>query len=161
MKKLLLSFVILSVYIAFVSKAYSIELNDYNHGSSGNAFRYYLAQYNQVGADIIIYPKVLNLKSNRKRIISGIRLNEKYDPHDIDGSSLELSIRFCRRCKIIYPDCGFPSQGRYISVFSRVDLIDDIETIDLSYPTKLELKITGELNDGTPFEGWETIWVIK
>jgi hypothetical protein len=161
MKTLSLSLAILSVYIVLASKVYSVELDDCIYGSCENEFRYYLAQYKSVDADIIIYPKVLNLKSNRKRIISGIRLNEKYDPHDIDGSSLELSIRFCRRCKVIYPDCGFPSQGRYISVFSRVDLIDDIETIDLSYPTKLELKITGELKDGTPFEGGETIWVIK
>jgi hypothetical protein len=33
--------------------------------------------------------------------------------------------------------------------------------MDLDLPTKLNLKIYGEMIDGTPFEGLETIWIIK
>ena len=111
--------------------------------------------------DINIHPKVLNLKSKGKRIISGIRLPEEYDPHDIAIDSLELSIPSCPDCEVIYPTCGFPLRKRYLAFFPRQDLIDEIETMNLELPTKLDLKITGELNDWTPFEGLDTIRLIK
>jgi aryl carrier-like protein len=115
----------------------------------------------EISVDINIYPKVLNLKSKGKRIISGIRLPEEYDPHDIARDSLELYIPSCSGCEVIYPTCGFPLWKRYLAFFPRQDLIDEIETMNLELPTKLDLKITGELDDGTPFEGLDTIRVIK
>jgi hypothetical protein len=33
--------------------------------------------------------------------------------------------------------------------------------MDLDLPAKLNLKVYGEINDGTPFEGLGTIWIIK
>lgn len=110
---------------------------------------------------INIYPKILNLKSKGKRIISGIKLPEEYDPHDLARDSFELSIPSCSYCEVIYPTCGFPLWKRYLAFFPRQNLIDEIETINLDLPTNMDLKITGELNDGTPFEGIDTIRVIK
>jgi len=115
----------------------------------------------EIFVDINIYPKVLNLKNKGKRIISGIRLSEGYYPHDITGDSLELSIPSCSYCEVIYPTCGFPLWKRYLAFFPRQDLIDEIETMNLELPTKLDLKITGELDDGTLFEGLDTIRVIN
>jgi len=62
---------------------------------------------------------------------------------------------------VIYPTCGFPLWKRYLAFFPRQDLIDEIETMNLELPAKLDLKIIGELDDRTPFEGLDTIWVIK
>jgi hypothetical protein len=62
---------------------------------------------------------------------------------------------------VIYPTFGFPLHRRYLAFFPKQDLIDEIESINLDLPTELDLKITGELDDGTPFEGLDTIWVIK
>ena len=161
MKKILVCLIMAGFVLFFATNTYSACFKRYNDESCEGNLNYYLAQYFHIDADIIIYPKVLNLKSNRRTIISGIRLHDRFDPHDIDGDSIELSIRSCVGCRTIYPDCAYPAQGRYISIFPRVDLIDDIETIELEYPTKLELKINGELKDGTPFEGLNVIWVVK
>ena len=161
MEKIFVTLIVFSFGIFFATTGNSGGLDKCRDEGCDHKLYYDLAQDVHIDADVIIYPKILNLKSNRKKIISGIKLRENYDPHDIDGNSLELSIQFCSGCKVIYPDCGFPSHGRYISIFPRLDLIDDIGTLDLNFPTKLELRITGELKDGTPFEGLDIIWVIK
>ncbi|UCF89863.1 MAG: VCBS repeat-containing protein, partial [Desulfobacterales bacterium] len=117
--------------------------------------------YQAISVDIDIRPRVLGLKSKGQRIISGIKLPKAYDPRDLARESLELSIPACSHCEVIYPTGGFALWKRYLAFFPRQDLIDEIESVDLNHPGELELKITGELNDGTPFEGLDTIWVIK
>lgn len=161
MKTILVSLIIVGFGIFFAVKTYPACIKSYHDESCEGDLNYQLAQYLHIDADIVIYPKVLNLKSDHRTITTGIRLHDGYDPHDIDGESIELSIQSCAVCKTIYPDCGYPSQGRYISIFPRPDLIDDIETVELEFPTKLELKINGELMDGTPFEGLNVIWVVE
>ena len=161
MKSLLVTLVTFVFVIIFAADTYSAGLRKCNDGNCRGGLIYHLAQYVHINADIIVYPKVLNLKSNRRIIITGIRFQEGYDPHDIDEESLELTIQSCIDCGTIYPDCGYPSQGRYISIFPRQGLRNYIETVDLEFPTKLQLTITGELKDGTPFEGFYTIWVVK
>ncbi len=111
--------------------------------------------------DLGILPRVLNLKSDNKIIFSWIRLPEKYDPHDIANNSLELSVPSCSLCRIIYPTWQFPCHEKYLSLFSQQDLIKIIEMLQVELPTKLDLKISGEMSDGTAFEGIETIWIIK
>ena len=111
--------------------------------------------------DIFIQPRVLNLTTKGKILLSWIRLPDEYDPHAITGNSLGLSVLSCPKCKIIYPTWQFPIHGQYLIVFLRQDLIDILKTMDLDLPTKLDLKIYGEMNNGTPFEGLETIWITK
>jgi hypothetical protein len=110
---------------------------------------------------IFIQPRVLNIKAKDNIFFSWISLPEKYDPHAISSDSLELSVLSCPKCKIIYPTHQFPVHGKYLTVFLRKDLIDIIESMDLELPAELNLKVHGEMNDGTPFEGLETIWIIK
>jgi len=45
--------------------------------------------------------------------------------------------------------------------FKRRDVIDIIKGMGLTLPADVELKVTGQLNDATPFEGIDTIRVIK
>lgn len=108
-----------------------------------------------------IYPKVLNLKSRSKSIISSIRLPKGYDPDNITRDSLELYIPSCSDCGVIFSNYELPLRSHIIAFFPRQDLIDKIETMDLDLPAKLDLKVSGKLNDETPFEGSDTIWVIK
>ena len=111
--------------------------------------------------DIFIQPKILNLSTKGKIFISWIRLPEEYDPHDIDHNSLGLSVLACHRCENIYPTCQSPIHMQYLSVFPRQDLVDKILAMKLKLPARLNLRIYGELNDGTPFEGFDTIRIVK
>ena len=111
--------------------------------------------------DISIQPKVLYLNAKGQLIISRIRFPIEYDPHDIASDSLELSVVSCPKCEIIPPAWQFPSHGKYLIFFQRQNLIDKIKKMDLDFPTKLNLKVSGELSNGTPFEGLETIWIFK
>ena len=111
--------------------------------------------------DVYIQPRVLDLNTKGELIISWIKLPEEYDPHDIADQSLGLSVVSCPKCQIIYPTCQSPIHGQYLTVFPRQDLIEKIETMNLNLPARLNLKIYGELNDGTPFEGLETIRIIR
>jgi hypothetical protein len=111
--------------------------------------------------DLSILPRVLNLISNNKVIFSRIQLPEKYDPHDIARNSIVLSIPSCSFCTTIHPTWQFPCHEKYLTLFHSQDLINVIEVLDIELPAKLSLKISGEMNDGTVFEGIETIWIFK
>ena len=111
--------------------------------------------------DLSILPRVLDLKSNNKFIFSRIRLPEKYDPHDIDKNSLELSFPSCSLCRVIYPTWQYSCHEHYLSLFLQQDLVNIVEILNVDLPAKLNIKISGEISDGTAFEGIETIWIIK
>jgi len=134
---------------------------DYNHFSDSSTSPLSVSNQPVSPIDIRIHPRVLNLNTKGKMIISWIKLPEEYDPCDIAVNSLGLSVVSCPKCAIIYPTCQSPIHRQYLTVFPRQDLIDKIERMNLSLPTRLNLKIYGELNDGTPFEGIETIRIIK
>lgn len=121
----------------------------------------YLNLYSPLEVYTDIIPGCINLKGRGKIIVSVIRFPEAYDPHDIAKDSLELSIPSCPDCGVIFSNYEFPLHRHFMAFFPRQDLIDEIKTMDLDLPTELDLKVNGELNDGTPFEGLNTIRVIK
>ena len=127
--------------------------------SSASSIKLPKQQLKPIG--IFIQPRTLKLNSKGNIFFSWISLPEEYDPHAISYDSVELSVLSCSKCKIIYPTYQFPVHGKYLTVFLRKDLIDIIGTMDLDFPTKLNLKVLGEMSDGTPFEGLGTIWIIK
>ena len=79
MKTILVSLALVGFGIFFATKSYPTCLNRYNDENCESNLNYYLAQYFHIDADIIIYPKVLDLKSKRRTLISGIRLHDGYD----------------------------------------------------------------------------------
>lgn len=107
-----------------------------------------------VNAAVRIMPRTLNLKSKGKWITCRIRLPEGYFVRDIevDTISLEEWIEVSR---------SHARRNRLMVKFDRDAIKDLIEEMGLEYPVHLELKITGELYDGTPFEGSDTIKVIN
>jgi len=135
--------------------------SDYNHFSDSSTSSSSVSNQPVSPIDICIQPRVLNLNAIGKIIFSWIKLPEEYDPHDIAVESIGLTVMSCPKCEVIYPSYQFPIHRQYLTVFPRQDLIEKIKTMDLKLPTKLNLKIYGELNDGTPFEGLETIRIIK
>ncbi len=134
---------------------------DYNHISDSSTSSPSVPNQPASPIDIYIQPRVLNLNGKGNLIISWIKLPEEHDPQDIAAKSLELSVVSCPKCKIIYPICQSLVHRQYLTVFPRQHLIEKIERMNLDLPTKLKLKIYGELNDGTPFKGLETIRIIK
>lgn len=134
---------------------------DYEYLIAGSKSQFLVPSQPRTPIDLSFQPKVLNLKSNNKFIYSWVRLPEKYDSHDIAKNSIELTVPSCSLCRIIYPTWQFPYHEQYLYFFPQKDLIKIIEVLDLDLPTKLNLKISGEMNDGTAFEGIETIWIIK
>lgn len=105
-----------------------------------------------IPATINIDPDTLNLKSAGKGITCYIKLPEGYDVKDINVSSIELSYG------------GFEVGGEY-GEFDPNELMvkfDRSAVQDLigSPGDAVELTVTGELNDGTPFKGSDTIRVI-
>ena len=99
-----------------------------------------------ISANVTIKPETLNLAS--KGVFTAfIQLSEGYDVADINVSTVE-----CEGAQAIR-EVG--DSDMFIAKFNRQDLID-VPTVD-----EVELTVTGELYDGTPFEGSDTIRVIK
>ena len=115
-----------------------------------------------------IDPNALNLKSKGKWITAYIELPEDYDVNDIDISSILLN-------DTIPVDPSAPTSiGDYDSdaipdlmvKFNRTEVIsyilsniDIIELVQERFMT-VTLTIAGYLNDGTPFQGSDTIKII-
>jgi hypothetical protein len=126
-----------------------------------------------IPATFDITPETLNLKSNGEWITGYIELPECYDVNDISLSTILL---INQSGEIITPvDLTAPvTYGDYdndgisdlmikfnrtivVDYFNAKDVIDDGTGIDYY----VDLTITGKLIDETPFEGWDTIRVIK
>jgi hypothetical protein len=90
-----------------------------------------------------------------------IGLPEAFDLHDINRDSIELSILSCPKCESLHPTRQYPSHGNYITYFQRQDLIEKLKRMGVNAKTRIDLRIQGEMTDGTPFEGLESIWVIE
>jgi hypothetical protein len=104
-----------------------------------------------IQADIEIVPRILNLKSKGKWVVCLIRLPEDYNVTDIDPNSILLEDE-------ILADRVWLQDEFAVAKFSRSavqEMLADLET-----PTKVELLVSGQLNDGTTFEGLDIIRVI-
>jgi hypothetical protein len=100
----------------------------------------------QIPATIDIDPDTLNLKA--KGVFTAyITLPEGYSVEDINVTTLE-----CEGAQAVKSSI---EEGMLVAKFNREDLID-IEPDD-----KVTLTVTGLLNDGTPFEGSDTIRVVS
>jgi hypothetical protein len=102
--------------------------------------------------DVDIKPKTLNLKSKGKWITVHIELSGGHDVNDIDVDTVEL--------EGISADWGNVEGDRLMVKFSRAAVIEYITTVLGITDGDVELTVTGNLNDGTPIGGSDTIRVI-
>ena len=109
-----------------------------------------------IEAAIEIRPKTLNLRSKGKWITCHIRLGEDYNVADIEPNSVWLE----NEPNDIYAEWIWFEEQEELAMakFDRSALQEMLA--ELETPTQVELLVTGELIDGTIFEGTDTIKVI-
>ncbi|MHC4158004.1 MAG: right-handed parallel beta-helix repeat-containing protein [Planctomycetota bacterium] len=101
-----------------------------------------------IPADVDIHPDTLNLASKGRWISCQIRLPEDYNTADIDANSIYL--------EDVIKAQGLQVNDRLaIAKFSRPDVQAILDAGD-----DVEVLISGELTDGTIFEGTDTIKVL-
>lgn len=105
-----------------------------------------------IEATVDIEPDTLNLKSKGKWITCYIWLPEDYDVADIVPHSVLLESQI--EAHWIWFD---QDEQVAIAKFSRSQVQDVQDTLSIG---EVELTISGELNDGTRFEGSDTIRII-
>jgi hypothetical protein len=105
-----------------------------------------------VEATVDFAPDTLNLKSKGKWITCYIELPEGYDGEDIDVSTVKLSYGE----DSVPAEWGDVQDGILMIKFDRSDVQDVLEPGD-----EVEITVSGELTDDTPFEGSDTIRVIE
>lgn len=109
-----------------------------------------IAQVQPVVASIDLKPDTLNLKSKGKWITCYIELPEDYDVEDIDMSTIELSYGEGS----VLAAWGNIQDDVLMVKFDRSDVQDMLDPGD-----DIEIMVSGELIDSTPFEGTDTIRV--
>ena len=123
-------------------------------------------------ATIDIDPDTLNLKSNGEWITTYIELPGSYDVNEIVVSTVKLIPP--SGDEVVVDSSAPTTVGDYDSngipdlmvKFDRATVIEYLGTVDTvgdgtGIDEDVELTITGELTGGTPFEGSDTIRVIK
>jgi len=111
---------------------------------------------NVINAAINIDPDTLNLKSKGKWITCRIELPEGYDVHDIDVSTIMLNgVVPAQPRPVEITDTNGDGVAELMVKFSR-SAVQALLTPD----EETELIVSGELADGTIFEGTDTIRVI-
>jgi len=109
-----------------------------------------LAEPCPIVAAVDIDPDTLNVKGKGKWITCCIELPEGYDVGDVDVSTVAL-----RKDEFeVGGEYGEFQTGKLMVKFPRKEVQDILEE------GEVELTVTGQLTDGTPFEGTDTIRVI-
>lgn len=110
-----------------------------------------------INATINLDPNTLNLKSKGKWITCRIELPEGYDVNDIDVSTIMLNgVVPAQSRPIGIGDTDGDGVAELMVKFSR----SAVQAL-LTPGDETELTVSGELTDGTIFEGTDTIRVIK
>jgi len=104
-----------------------------------------------IEADVDIDLDTLNLNSKRRWITCYIELPEGYDVEDIDATTVVLK----KDDFEVGGEYGEFRTGKLVVRFLRPGLQSILE------PGDVELTVSGELTDGTLFEGTDTITVLK
>ena len=106
-----------------------------------------------IEAEVDIEPNVINLKSRGKWLTCYIWLDEEYNVADIDPDSVVLEFLEDE----IEAEWMWFDEDEQVAMakFSRPELQEMLEPGE-----EVELTVTGELADGTPFEGTDVIKVI-
>jgi hypothetical protein len=104
-----------------------------------------------ITAAVDIDPDTINLKSKGKWITAYIELPEPHDASDIDLDSIVLKKEEFE----VDGEYGEFESGRVKVKFPRAAVQSALE------PGDVELTVLGELEDGTPFEGTDTVRVIE
>ncbi len=102
-----------------------------------------------IPADVQVRPRTINLSGNGKWIVCLVRLPEDYDVADVDTNSILLNGQ-------IQPTRVWINEEDSVVMlkFNRSEVCDNLEA------GKVELTVSGELVDGTKFEGTDTIRTI-
>lgn len=132
------------------------EVRIYNRALSDSEMEELFSECDTELVEINIDPDTLNLKSKGKWITCYIELPEGYDVADIDVSTIMLNEQVSAELQPSeigdYDDDGIAD---LMVKFNRAAVQEILEAGD-----EVEITVTGELTDGTPFEGTDTIRVI-
>ena len=114
-------------------------------------------------ATVDIRPQALNLRSKGEWITAYIELPEGYDVNDINASSIMLNDTVPAELRPVavgdYDEDGVPDLMVKFDRHEVIDLILRNYQFTNRFGT-VTLTVTGCLNDGTPFQGEDTITII-
>ncbi len=135
-------------WINVTDPGYPDTVNNIIQGTVTTLSPFVLAMPISVPATLRIKPETLNLKSKGKWITCYIELPEGYDVADIDVDTVMLN-------DAVLAEWGEVQDAMLMVKFDRSEVQAILEPSE-----EVEITVTGELYDDTPFEGSDTIKVI-